>query len=609
MKKIGFLLLIWCFSALAHAQWVTDNQFGFKISVPSSWSQENKMDGTDKVYDFVHPSQNIFLEVRAFKADASINADMISQVFESQYLSTASRLAFQDYTLNNTPGKFGGYKMTVNGLEVGIGAFYAVKNGMGYVIWSMIETRLYNQYSGESDAVMNTFTSFSPASSGGARAVVIPAAFKITNMKLGSKLTADFDILPQDESSSFSSDAQKIFVIWDWEGNAPGKTMSIRWFRNGSEMSAYKKNYTLPNNKQGYGWANIDMPSGGFQDGNYSVQIDFEGTKQKSMNFNIKKKASDNANSGFVIKPPSSGSSDGKNIKPTPNNNSSSNSTTTSPTNSSFKLLWEFKIGEELNAGSKTELKSTSNKFYTNTPQVISTFKWSGDGSGHQLSVAWIYRPEPTNRVEIVTSTYDFPSGNGGGSNFSLSKPTAGWPIGEYWVEYSLDGKFFEEIRFDVIEGSSSGSSSSTNWGKASGGTSASSSASTSTASVKKIVLTSGGNQFCYHFKSGKINGDHNSADIFIEPWCTEEAGVCGNWVLTNYSDFSAVTSPPASGYISEKGFVDCQNMPANKVAVVKLSDGTYAKMMIQKTEFTQSQSQNPPCKHVTTIMVQYPAF
>ena len=95
-----------------------------------------------------------------------------------------------------------------------------------------------------------------------------------------------------------------------------------------------------------------------------------------------------------------------------------------------------------------------------------------------------------------------------------------------------------------------------------------------------------------------------------VEPWCTQDAGVCGNWVLTNQSNMSAVTSAPSSGYISDgTGYMDCQILPTNNVAVVKLKDGSYAKIMIQKTNFSNSQSQNPPCKHVTTILVEYPAF
>ncbi|NPD86260.1 hypothetical protein HNS38_15915 [Lentimicrobium sp. L6] len=603
MKKATIFILLVFISSLLSAQWVVDNGFGFKINVPSDWTRETKTEGTDKIYDFVHPSNNIFLEVRAFKADASVTPDAIAQYFESQYLPSANRVAFEDYTLNNTPGKFAGYTMTVNGLEVGIGTFYAVKNGFGYVLWTMIETRLYNQYSGIGDEVLNTFTTISASST--SKRVVIPPSFKITNMKLGKSLTSNYDILPQQEAEEFQSNQDKIYVIWDWEGKAVGKTMTVKWYYNGQEITGASKSYTLPADAQGYGYANIIKPSGGFKVGRYFVQIDFQGQKQRRIDFEIKKPAS-NAEAGFVIVPPGSkgnssnnGNSNGKNINP---NSSNSNFS------SNFSLNHQsFKLGEELQPGSKSNLKSSSTKFYKNTPQVISVFKWNGNGNGHQIKVNWhYYAPGSSDKMTIVSSTFDFPNQEGGESNFSLSKPDAGWPEGQYWVEYYMDGQYENEFRFDVVPGSSSAGSSSTSaWGTATGGSSAS-----QNSSAKKIVLTSAGSESCYSFKTGKIHGDHQNADIMVEPWCTEDVGVCGNWLVTNYTNMDAVTTAPSTGYLSDgKSFTDCDVMDMNKVVIIKLKDGTYAKMMILKTDFTKSNSQNPPCQHKATILVQYPAF
>lgn len=420
MKKSIYVIILLSFPFSLMGQWLTDNEFGFKIQIPSNWSQEEAKQGSDKTYDFADPTQNIFIQVRAFKAQG-ITADQISKVFESQYLPNAKRLAFEAYTLNKTSGKFAGYTMHVDGLDVGIGAFYAVVNGNGYVIWSMIETKHYDQYSGQGDAIMNTFTTLSSSS----KAIEVPTTFEITNMKLGTKLTPNYDISPRDEKTSFMSDQEKIYVIWDWEGKASGKNMSIRWFKDNREINAAKKNYKLPADKQGYGWANINKPSSGFIEGTYRVQIDFEGKKQKSIHFNIIKE----------------------------------------------------------NAPSKQS------------------------------------------------------SGN-----------------------------------------------------------------------VKTAILTSGTNESCFSFKTGKLHKDHNNADIMVEPWCTEEVGVCGNWMITNETNLDAITSSPSSGYISDiAGYTDCQIMPTGKVAIVKLSDGSFAKMIIIKTEFSKIQNSSHPCQHKTTIKYQYP--
>ncbi|NOR87053.1 MAG: hypothetical protein GQ527_05540, partial [Bacteroidales bacterium] len=497
MKKLAYLLFLVCVPFLLSAQWVTDNEFGFKINVPSNWTKESKMDGTDKIHDFLDPTRNIFLEVRAFKADASINADKIAQVFESQYLSTATRVAFENYTLNNTAGKFAGYTMNVDGLDVGIGAFYAVKNGIGYVLWSMIETKHYQQYSGQGDAILNTFTSFATASNANTQQVI----FKITSMKLGKKLTADYDMLPQDESTVFPSDQGKIFVIWDWEGKAPGKKMSIVWYKDGNEIKIARKDYTLPNDKQGYGYANIIMPAGGFIAGNYSVQIDFMGNKKKSISFQIEKaKAASNQNAGFVIKPPS-GNGKGLNPGNKPNTNQKTNPPTNTTTSDFMIDIERVKIGSELKPGSKTALINPRNKFYKNTPEIIIAFNWLGNGNGKELKVNWdFFQKGSNNKTHIVSDTYHFPNQDGGESNFILSKPNNGWPIGQYWIEFYLGDQFVYEWRFEVIEGSSSnnssnssnnsnGSSGATNWGKASGGASKASSGSSasSTSSSGKV--------------------------------------------------------------------------------------------------------------------------
>lgn len=587
MKKTIFsLVFLFVFTAIS-AQWVTDKKYGYKINIPNEWSRESKFDGTDMVYDYMDPTQNIFIEVRTFSVDGNVTPDLLAQAFETQFLSTGTRIAYESYTLNNTPGKFGGYTMNIDGLDVGIGTFYAVKNGIGYVLWSMIETSLYNQYSATGDAVLNSFTTFPPVNNTGS--VVGSPVFKITNMRLGKKLTSDHNILPQDESLDFETEQNEIFVIWDWEGKASGKTMTVKWYYNGREISGASQAYQLPNNSMGYGWANLQKPAGGFRSGKYYVQIDFEGKKQKRIDFQINKAAS-NQNSGFVISPSGSNTRDLN-----PGGNSSSD----------FALNWNgFVLGEELKPGSKTEIRNPTREFYPDSPQVISVFSWKGNGSGHTVTVKWKYWSQGASESVLIAETdYQVPAGNGGTSNFSLSRPDAGWPLGQYWVDYSVDGQFFHEIRFDVVQGSSSANSTSGRWEAATGGSS-------SPGNAKKVVLISGGSQSCYSFKSAKVHADHTNADLILEPWCTEEPGVCGNWVLTGKSSLSQVTSAPTGGYISDMaGFTDCQLIPINNVAVFKLKDGTYAKVLIQKTDFDNNQSQNPPCQHQATLLIEYPAF
>ena len=83
----------------------------------------------------------------------------------------------------------------------------------------------------------------------------------------------------------------------------------------------------------------------------------------------------------------------------------------------------------------------------------------------------------------------------------------------------------------------------------------------------------------CFVFRTGLETDCTGDFDIVIEPWCQGRVGVCGNWVQTNETNLDAVTTPPASGYISDiAGYEDCQELDTGKVIVFKLSDGTYAK-------------------------------
>jgi len=91
----------------------------------------------------------------------------------------------------------------------------------------------------------------------------------------------------------------------------------------------------------------------------------------------------------------------------------------------------------------------------------------------------------------------------------------------------------------------------------------------------------------CFKFATGEQgNNCGDEWDLIVEPWYNGRAGICGNWVQTSEGSLDSVTTPPASGYISDvAGYQDCQEVDGGMVLVFKLKDGTYAKAMLTKVE------------------------
>ncbi|MFH1285920.1 MAG: hypothetical protein ABIH99_05040 [Candidatus Micrarchaeota archaeon] len=98
---------------------------------------------------------------------------------------------------------------------------------------------------------------------------------------------------------------------------------------------------------------------------------------------------------------------------------------------------------------------------------------------------------------------------------------------------------------------------------------------------------------------------DHNweNVDISAEPWCTTQAGMCGNWSSVGKKELEDVTKIPTSGFISEK-FDNCMDIKEGYAYVVKTKDGSYAKMKIISDEYTEKESR---CDHKITFEYMYP--
>ncbi len=165
MKKstvsgLAILLIIFAFiSNKTYSQWQEDSKYGFKINVPSNWSKTSYMDGTDKVYDFYSPDENVAIQIRVFEAGPEVTTDIVAQVYEDNMLPAGtSKESLNDHTSKNgIPGKQGVYIMDYNGNEVAMSTFYTVQNNKGYVLTVIIPTSMLEQKEEEVKQITKSF--------------------------------------------------------------------------------------------------------------------------------------------------------------------------------------------------------------------------------------------------------------------------------------------------------------------------------------------------------------------------------------------------------------------------------------------------------------------
>lgn len=154
---IIFLTLI-CLAGTASARVINDPEYGFQITIPNNWQTNSFMDGTDKVWAFAAPDNNAAIRIRSFKAPARLTMEALISAFETHILSGGQRLTIAPYTLNGINGKMAGYKGRFNNTDVGVGCFFTIQKKHAYIVWSMIPVSLFNARSGETDAILNTFS-------------------------------------------------------------------------------------------------------------------------------------------------------------------------------------------------------------------------------------------------------------------------------------------------------------------------------------------------------------------------------------------------------------------------------------------------------------------
>lgn len=99
------------------------------------------------------------------------------------------------------------------------------------------------------------------------------------------------------------------------------------------------------------------------------------------------------------------------------------------------------------------DANTPKSEFKTDTPKIFVTFKFENVKRGSKLTGTWICEKsdvappnfkidEPTVDTGILTNSGDF----------SLSKPTKGWPVGSYRTDLSINGKVIQSVKFTVVK-------------------------------------------------------------------------------------------------------------------------------------------------------------
>lgn len=86
-------------------------------------------------------------------------------------------------------------------------------------------------------------------------------------------------------------------------------------------------------------------------------------------------------------------------------------------------------------------------KFTPNTPEIYGTAKITGLGKGQTVTADLLYGPQ---NLKALTITKDIKGSGNITFTFAFSKPTKGWPPGDYRVVISTSDGATKEVPFQV---------------------------------------------------------------------------------------------------------------------------------------------------------------
>jgi len=266
-----------------YGQWMVDRVYGFKINVPSTWSQNSSIDGTDKVYDLYSPDENAAIQIRAFEATSQFTVDLLVQVYEESMLPQGSTRESLTYHVSKQgiPGKQGIYTYYYNGTHISMGVFFALQNGMGYVISAIIPTSLLQQKTVQVKRVTESFTLLNNSYSSGG---TMNSSFKITKIQLCDRL--DQYNNAANHKRIFNTQTPEIHAAINFTGYT-GNDLTVSWVYTNWNRTITRDKYNFTDGYGGVGVVSLSKPHNGWPIGDYKVIFEMDGKEIDSRTFEI----------------------------------------------------------------------------------------------------------------------------------------------------------------------------------------------------------------------------------------------------------------------------------------------------------------------------------
>jgi len=304
LNILSVAVLVVLFSSSLLAQWQQDSKYGFKIKIPSSWSKNSHMDGTDKVYDYMSADENTAIQLRAFDAGAGFTTALLAQVYEENMLPAGTKkLSLDEHTTaNGIPCKKGVYLLDYNGNEVGLSALYIIENNKGFVLTAIIPSSMIQQKGEELKQIVKSFSidgfeakaNNKPSGLGGLLGGTSSNDFKINSITLTDQIDAYNNAL--NPTNSFNTKTDEILAVVKYTGKA--KTdLTVSWIYDDWNRTISTDDFVFTDNAGGKGVVSLTKPTNDWPVGNYTIKFEMDGKIIQQLDFTVSKQSSSGGNS------------------------------------------------------------------------------------------------------------------------------------------------------------------------------------------------------------------------------------------------------------------------------------------------------------------------
>jgi hypothetical protein len=103
-------------------------------------------------------------------------------------------------------------------------------------------------------------------------------------------------------------------------------------------------------------------------------------------------------------------------------------------------------------AFSAPDSKTAQDQFRPDAAKVVLHAELMDVPEGVKLGATWIAEKTSVAPPNYKIDSAELVAEGTNEASFSLSKPDAGWPVGDYRVDLSIDGKTVKSAHFSVVE-------------------------------------------------------------------------------------------------------------------------------------------------------------